>query len=140
MDIKGRLKLPADLRTYILGFGSGKVFVTSVDNRTVRIYPISVWKDNLTFLKEYKKDPRAAADVAFLANVNGGAGEMDDQGRVLVPQELRRKLNIENQSVWLDCFKSMVNVFGKDVYEERIRRAEAGLEEKVETLEKDGFQ
>jgi MraZ protein len=138
VDEKGRLKLPVDLRVYLASFGSKRVFVTSLDNRTVRIYPVPVWLDNLKSLKEFKKDPKAAADVVFVANANGATSDMDDQGRVLVPQDLRRKLGIENATVWLDCFKNRVNVFGKDVFEQRHQSAVMGLDDKVEMLEKEG--
>lgn len=140
VDEKGRLKLPAAFKEYICGFGDNRVFVTSVDNRTLRLYPISVWKANLEFFKRFKSDPRAAADIAFLANANGAGAEVDDQGRVLLPQETRRRLGLENQTVWLDCYNNRINIVGKEVYEERLRAALSGLEDKLLTLEREGFE
>lgn len=139
VDDKGRLKLPSAFKEYLTSFGDKRVFVTSLDNRTVRIYPISVWKANEKFFEEYTEDPEAAEDIAFIANANGGGCEMDDQGRVLVPQELRRDLELENQPVWLDCYKGLINVFGKSVFEERRQRAVQGLPDKLRTLRKKGF-
>ena len=44
VDDKGRLKLPVELQQYLSAIGDEKYFVTSVDDRIARIYPISVWK------------------------------------------------------------------------------------------------
>jgi MraZ protein len=46
VDEKGRLKLPAVFQQYLTDLGETKVFVTSLDVRIARIYPISVWKEN----------------------------------------------------------------------------------------------
>jgi MraZ protein len=139
VDDKGRLKLPSAFKEYLTNIGDRRVFVTSLDNRTVRIYPISVWKANEKFFEEYTEDPEAAEDISFIANANGAGCEMDDQGRILVPQELRRDLELENQPVWLDCYKGSINVFGKSVFEERRQRAIQGLSDKLRTLRKKGF-
>jgi MraZ protein len=140
VDEKGRLKLPSDFREYIASFGERKVFVTSLDVRTARIYPSSIWKDNQNFFEEFTEDPDAAEDVAFIANDNGADCDMDEQGRVLIPQELRRQLGIENQPVWLDCYKGSISVYSKDIYEERKQRAAEGLAEKVRALRKKGLK
>ena len=140
VDEKGRIKLPSAFREYIASFGEKKVFVTSLDVLTARIYPSSIWKDNQIFFDEFTEDPDAAEDVAFIANVNGADGDMDEQGRVLIPQELRRQLGIENQPVWLDCYKGSINIYSKEIYEDRKRRAAEGLADKVRALRKKGLK
>ena len=62
------------------------------------------------------------------------------QGRVLVPPILRRKLEIEAQPVWLHYYNGHINVFGRNVYDERLARARVNLADKVKTLEKKGFK
>ncbi len=134
VDEKGRLKLPADLRAYILGFGKRKVFVTSLDRSTVRIYPDLVWKDNQKVFEEFAGDPQVAEDVAFTADDLGGDCDMDDQGRVLVPQELRQLLKMEGQPVWLKCFKGVIHVYTEQVYLERKQRATENLAQKLKQM------
>jgi MraZ protein len=140
VDEKGRLTLLAPFREYVENFGDKKVFVTSLDFRTVRIYPITVWKDNERLFEEYTEDPEAAEDVAFIANDNGADCEMDDKGRVLIPQELRRQLGIENQPVRLGCYQGAISVYSEEHYGERKRRAVEGLPEKVRALRKKGLK
>ncbi len=43
----------------------------------------------------------------------GGDAEIDAQGRVLMPAELREGLELEKQPVWLDCYNGRINVAGK---------------------------
>jgi len=140
VDEKGRLKLPAVVHQYLNQLGEEKVFITSLDLRTARIYPISVWKQNEDLFELASDDPQAAEDIAFIANHLGADTEVDGQGRVLMPQELRQALKMENQPVWLACYKGRINVYAKDVYEERRVRAMTNLEQKLVTLEKRGLK
>lgn len=117
-----------------------RVFVTSLDLRIARIYPVSLWKQNEILLEQETDDPGEAEDIAFLAKDLGGSSDIDSQGRVLVPAELRRLLNIEGQPVWLDCYKGRINVYGKEVYEERQRRYRENTLEKLRKLERKGLK
>lgn len=139
-DDKGRLKLPAEFASYLRALGVERVFITTVDLKLIRIYSETVWESNQNFFASAGENAKIAADVAFIANLYGAHSDMDDAGRVLIPTELRRKLEVEGQPVWLDFYNGRINVFGKKVYEERMHRALANLEEKVATLEEIGFK
>jgi MraZ protein len=140
VDDKGRLKLPAAFKEYIISFGDRRVFVTSLDLSTARIYPNSLWKDNQEFFERFQDDPDASEDVAFIADDMGGDCEMDDQGRVLIPQELRQQLEIENEPVWLKCYQGVIDIYSKTVYQERKQRATNGLKEKARLLRQKGLK
>jgi MraZ protein len=140
VDEKGRLKLPAAIAEYVAALGDQKVFVTTVNGSTVRIYPISVWRENEILLEEKGDDTNLKEDVAFVAYHFGADSDIDAQGRVLVPAELRRKLNMEGQQVHVQCFKRRIEVIGDDVYQERLNRAMGGLDTKVQTLEGKGLR
>lgn len=140
VDEKGRLKLPVNFQEFLNGLGEQKVFITSLDIRTARIYPTSVWKENEKLLAESTDDPEGAEDISFMANDLGADSELDGQGRVLVPTELRRLLNLESQPVWLECYQGGINIYNKDVYEERQRRSRENLAAKVATFKKKGLR
>src|SRR5580700_6318194 len=139
-DDKGRLKLPADFATYLKALEVDKVFITTVDMKLARIYPKRAWESNQNLFENAGDDAEIAQDVAFIANLYGAYSEIDPSGRVLVPTDLRRKLEIENQPVWLDYYNGRINVFGKKVYEERMQRAMVNLGDKVKALEKKGLK
>lgn len=140
VDDKGRLKLPAEFLEYLKKLGVERVFITTVDLELARIYPISVWKSNEVLFSNAGDLAELAEDVAYIAKYFGGDSEIDAQGRVLMPAELRRRLSLESQAVFLDCYHGRINVAGKVVHEARFHRAMANLGEKVKTLEKKGLK
>lgn len=139
-DDKGRLKLPSAFATYLKALAVEKVFITTVDLRLARIYPKPVWESNQNLFDGAGDDAEIAEDVAFIANLYGAYSEIDDAGRVLMPTELRRKLDFEKNPVWLDFYRGRINVFGRNIYDERMQRALVGLTDKVKALEKKGFK
>jgi MraZ protein len=124
VDDKGRLKLPVEFLAYLEAFGSKKLFITTLDKRQGRIYPMSVWQSNLNVLRN-APDKQMAGRTQFDAKVNGDAVEIDDNGRVLLPAATRKLLGISGKdSVWLDAFNGRVNVVTKKVFEERTRESD----------------
>ncbi len=140
VDDKGRLKLPIGFKQYFAGLRETKLFCTSLDRRIGQIYPIAIWRENKKFLNEYREDPKAAARMSFNAQDLGADSEMDKEGRVLLPPEMRRELGIENQSVHLIAFKGRIEILSEAVYAERKRQATASAEEDQEKLERAGLQ
>ncbi len=139
LDDKGRLKLPVAFQEYLNSLPEKKLFVTSIDGRIARIYPIAVWRENEAFFEEYREDPRKAKMAAFIANDLGAEAEMDSQGRVMFSPELRRDLKIENQSVRIFAHKRRIEVLSEAIYEERKREAMQMTEDDLAKLEAAGL-
>ena len=140
VDEKGRLKLPAAMAQYLESIGEKKVFVTTLNLQTALIYPISVWRETEMMLQEAGEDADLRSDVAFVANEYGQDVELDAQGRVLMPTNLRRDLDLEKDDVRLLFYKQRIEVFGSKVYAERLAKAKEGLAGKVEALQKKGMR
>ena len=140
VDDKGRLKVPKAIQKYLSDLEDDKFFVTSLDLRIIRLYPMSVWKENMELLEKATDAAEDAEDIAFIAKDLGQDCEPDSQGRLLLPAELRRMLGLENQPVWLDCYKGRINVYGKEIYEERRKRALDHLSDKLQRLERKGLR
>ena len=140
VDEKGRLKLPVDMQQLLNASGEQKVFITSLDEVTARIYPIAIWRENEKILAESHEDPETAEDIAFLANDLGADSEVDAQGRVLLPTELRRLLQLEGEAVWLECYQGGINIYNKGVYEARKARARENRAAKLTAFRKKGLR
>lgn len=140
VDEKGRLKLPAIIAEYLSNLGEQKVFITTVNGSTARIYPTSVWRQNENLLEEEGDDAEVKEQIAFVANHFGADSDVDAQGRVLMPTDLRRTLGMEGEQVYLRCFKQRIEVTGRQVYEQQLAEAMAGLDQKVRSLEKKGLR
>ena len=139
-DEKGRLKLPAEFVAYLKALDVEKVFITTVDMKLARIYPKQTWESNQILFENAGDDSEIAEDIAFIANLYGASSEIDANGRILLPTDLRRKLELESQTVWLDYYNGAINAFGKKVYDERMQRATVNLGDKVKALRKKGFK
>ena len=139
LDDKGRLKLPADFQQFFSALREKKLFVTSLDERTAQVYPMQVWRQNEKFFEQYRDDPKVARRLAFRAAHFGGESEMDSQGRILFPPELRRKLGIENQAVRIYAFRGHINVLSEPVYEQYVQESEQLTADDLDRLETAGL-
>lgn len=89
IDDKGRLKLPQGFRTSLEDTYGRELFLTSLTGEYVRVYPMPVWLDIEQKLAAMPSTHPSR--LRFLDRVNyfGDLGELDSQGRVLVPYRLR---------------------------------------------------
>ena len=88
---------------------------------------------------DYRQNPKAANRIAFNAQDLGADSEMDGQGRILLPPEMRRELGIENQGVRLFAYKGRIEILSEKIYEERKQQSAASAENDLETLEGAGL-
>ena len=139
LDDRGRLKLPVDFQHYVAAFRDKKLFVTSLDRKVGKIYPLDVWRLNEQFMAAYHDDPVAARNVAFTAAELGGESEMDSQGRILLPAELRSALGIEQQQVRLFSNKGHIELLSEPIYLERKSDASQNPREDLNKLEAAGL-
>jgi len=139
LDDKGRCKMPAAFQQFLGALTEKKLFVTSLDRRIAQIYPIEVWRQNEKFFESYRENPGLAKRIAFNAADLGAEAEMDAQGRITFPPELRRELGLEDQTIRLFAYKGRIEVLSERIYEERKREALATDPKDVETLEAAGL-
>jgi MraZ protein len=139
VDDKGRLKLPSDSLDWCRKSNILKVFVTTLDKRTFRIYSIPAWMSTLNLLEGGGEHAKAGADLALIAKVYGDKAEIDAQGRILLPAALRQLLGLESQTVWLNHVAGRIDGATNSVQEARMQNASSNLEEKLETFQKLGL-
>ncbi len=139
VDEKGRLKLPAGFQEFFGALPEKKLYITTVDEEVGQIYPISVWRVNRKLFNELD-DPARAARVSFLADEYGGDSEMDSQGRILLPVELRRLLEVESRNVKLRAFKGHIEILNEKVYLSRKNDPARNAKEDANALFKAGMQ
>ena len=89
IDDKGRLKVPNSFRSILEAKYGRELFLTSLTGEYVRIYPMPVWLE--TEQKLAAMPANHPSRLRFLDRVNyfGQPGELDAQGRVVVPFRLR---------------------------------------------------
>ena len=106
IDDKGRLKVPTIFRSVIHDQQGPDVFVTSLTGDCVRIYPMTAWLEVERKLSNIPENHPARLKFLDRVNYYGQTGELDTQGRIVVPAHLRDSASIVGD----------VRVFGRIAY------------------------
>ena len=93
VDEKGRLKIPAQYKKVLEDESVSVFFVTSLDGKSARIYPLDEWRKIEEKFKDSSFDQTKAL-LKFKVNRYGNEAEIDGQGRILLPQVLREKAGL----------------------------------------------
>jgi MraZ protein len=110
IDDKARLKVPNAFRSLLETKYGRELFLTSVSGEYVRIYPMPVW---LEIERKLGDMPTThPSRLRFLERVNyfGQVGELDAQGRVIIPARLRDAasmagdVDVIGQVSWLEVW------------------------------------
>ena len=119
VDDKGRIKIPTSFRSAIRDSYGAEVFLTSVDGKNVRIYPLPVWA---AVEERINRIPAMSpARQKFMDRVNyfGHVTTMDKQGRVLIPALLRDEAQMSGEVVVMGQMDYLV-VWNHEVFRSRL--------------------
>jgi MraZ protein len=133
VDEKGRLKVPADFKSLMPGEPDDKkvFYITSKDGKRAEIWPLKAWEEVEAKLATIPNMNPAKQKFLDVTSYYGQMAEMDNQGRLLIPQVLRESAKVGDDG------PADVVVFGKQGYLEVANRAmfEAELKAAPLTLE-----
>jgi MraZ protein len=97
IDDKGRLKVPVAFKSLLENKYGRELFLTSLTGEYVRIYPMPVW---LEIEEKLGQMPSThPSRMRFLERINyfGQPGELDAQGRALIPQRVREAATMNGE-------------------------------------------
>jgi len=89
IDDKGRLKVPNAFRRLVEEKHGREVFLTSLTGEYVRIYPMPVWLELEEKLAAMPSTHPSKLRYLDRVHYYGFDGELDAQGRVIIPARLR---------------------------------------------------
>lgn len=89
IDDKGRLKVPTAFRSLLENKYGRELFLTSLTGEYVRMYPMPVWLDIEEKLSLVPSTHPAKLRYLDRISYYGQPGELDTQGRVIIPVRLR---------------------------------------------------
>ena len=95
LDTKGRLAIPAKFRAAL---GEGLVVTRGID-RCLSVYPLAAWQalaERISALSISDPDARQFKRMVFAEAMDE---ELDGQGRIVLPPELRRYAGIDREAV-----------------------------------------
>lgn len=98
IDKSGRIKIPEKFRAAIEERYGKELFVTSLTDEAVQLYPLSVWEDIAGITDEGLHHLKPDVRMFMLrVNMKGHHYEIDSKGRILVSQVLREKACLDNE-------------------------------------------
>ncbi len=97
IDEKGRLKMPAAFKQQMDAQNVTQFFVTSTNGKRAEIWPLPEWEKVEERLARASSLDDAVEEYLNLVNYYGQQVEMDNQGRVLLPQILRTKARLDGE-------------------------------------------
>ena len=115
VDEKGRLKLPAEFKRQIDEQYGTQFYITSRDGVEAEIHPLPEWEKFEAKLAQISSFSAAKKKLLRWINYFGQTAEMDGQGRVLLPQNLREKANLVTEVVVYGC-ETCLKVMNHEAY------------------------
>ena len=100
VDAKFRVNVPAGFRAEL-----GQTFVVAKGVNCIALYPKTEWMDFLDKIKERKK-------LLFFTSGSKEC-ELDTQGRVVIPPDLRKYLNLQKEIAVIGTYKH-VEIWNRD--------------------------
>ncbi len=103
VDEKGRLKIPAEFKEDLDRQYGPEYFVTSLDGEFAEVYPLSEWAKKEEKLRSVPS--MNPVKIKFLRRTGfwGQMASSDAQGRILLPQHLREKAELQGQVAVIGC-------------------------------------
>jgi MraZ protein len=100
LDERGRLKMPAEFKAFIekkYGKNFNSFYIVSREGKDAEIFPMPEWR--LHMAKVFKMPVSHPVRIKLMESYTlyGGRAEMEPQGRLLFPEELRKEgfVNLE---------------------------------------------
>jgi MraZ protein len=97
LDERGRLKMPAEFKAFIdrkYGKGFSAFYITSMDGESAEIYPMPEWLERQKKVVALPQTNPARKMLLARYNLYGDRADMDPQGRMQIPEELRKKADL----------------------------------------------
>jgi MraZ protein len=123
VDEKGRLKVPSAFKALLDAASVTQFFVTSADGKSAEIWPLPEWEKVEQKLLRVSALDRAVKEYLNLVNYYGQQVEMDNQGRILLPQLLRTKAQLDAEVNVMGKLK-FIEVHNKEIFEKENLRPE----------------
>ena len=122
IDRSGRIKIPEKFRASIEEEHGPDVFITSLTDEAVQIYPLKVWEQMTGVARQGALHLRP--DIRrFLLRVNrrGAKHEIDSKGRVLLTAILRETARLQDE-VEVIGLNDHLEIWNREVLDEKLEK------------------
>jgi DNA-binding transcriptional regulator/RsmH inhibitor MraZ len=120
---------------YIEALPEKSLYATNMKG-VARIYLNGSWDK---FLDKLAQDPQLRRTIGEGFDSMGGDMDMDPQGRVTLPKNLRELLQLENKNVWLRLDEDRIFVYTEEQYAAQVAASKAAFPAELERAIAMGF-
>jgi MraZ protein len=132
IDAKGRLIVPSRIRVELAG---DRAVLTKWLDGCIAIWSEQGWHDIETRLREQGNSSQAARDFVRMVAASARPDEVDRQGRITIPQNLRDHADVERDVIVIGVL-NRGEIWSPDRWEQRQGAVEEGrLEQLAEQLD-----
>lgn len=118
-DEAGRLSLPAKMREELkVNFGNDSLMAYSI-NGVVKIYPKSVYDENMKNMHEAAKENAQAYKLFRLLSSSSFAVEINSSGRMNIPVQIRNSANLKDECYVIGAY-DVIELWDKEKWEKEI--------------------
>ena len=122
LDGSGRIKIPEKFRIAIEEEYGKELFITSLTDESVQIYPLSVWLELTGITTEGALHLKPTVRKFMLrVNRKGIKYKIDSKGRVLINQILRENAKLEDE-VEVIGLSNHLEIWNRDVLDETLEK------------------
>jgi MraZ protein len=116
IDGKGRTSLPSRFREVLTGQGDSRLILTTGLGKFIAVYSLREWSAFEEKLLALPQFDRSVAALRRLYFANAQECEIDDVGRLLIPQTLRNHAELKREAVWSGN-ANYIELWDKENYE-----------------------
>ena len=120
VDEKGRLKLPAAFKQLVDAANVKQFYVTSTDGKSAQIWPLPEWENREDQLAEASEMDESVRKYLSLTSYYGQQVELDNQGRVLVPQILRSSAGLDDKEAVVIGMRTYLEIHNREEFERNL--------------------
>jgi len=120
IDEKGRLKMPAAFKSLMDAANVKQFYTTSTNGKTVQVWPLPDWEEREKQVTSLGEMTVMVRNYLRLTSYYGQQVEMDNQGRLLMPQKLRNSANLDNMEADVIGMGNFIEVHNHDELEKEL--------------------
>jgi MraZ protein len=120
IDEKGRLKMPAAFKSLMDAANVKQFYITSTNGKTVQVWPLPDWEEREKQVTSLGEMTVMVRNYLRLTSYYGQQVEMDNQGRLLMPQKLRNSANLDEMEADVIGMGNFIEVHNHDELEKEL--------------------
>ena len=130
MGAKGRVAVPHQLRDHL----GDRVIISQGYEKSLLLVSLGQWEKLTEFLRGRPVTVGPVRDTERFLFGSAYEAEFDDQGRVVIPQELREFAGLTNEAVFLGV-GNRVEIWERETWEKYSKNLAGEIEKVAEKLE-----